>query len=250
MKKIESMVWFVACMFFVQLAGAADRSSEINKYVKIFNGSSVVSQKQACKAFEWAGLSDSRIFDLVEKHLLENYTNVSKERSDYIAWLAKGLAYSGQAKYRATLEKVASEAGHKGVRRHAQKSLAVLEKYQAWNPTIASTKNYNKNVSPELNRFANMLRSRDLGLQTMATKRINYQKLYNNEFILNVLNAEVKHAYPMNEKSKLFVNTVAYMTKMLAASGKSKYRSTVEMVAQDAANAKLRKHANKYLLKY
>lgn len=250
MKKIESMVWFVVCMFFVQLAGAADRSSDINKYVKIFNGSSVVSQKQACKTFEWAGLSDTKIFDLVEKRLLENYTNISKERSDYIAWLAKGLAFSGQSKYQATLAKVAKEAGHKGVRRHATKSLLDLEKYQTWNPIISSTKKHNSSVSAELNRFANMLRSGDLGLQTMVTKRINYQKLFNNEFILSVLDAEVKHAYLSDGKSKAYVNAVANMTKMLAASGKSKYRSTVETVAQNAANARLRKYASKYLNQY
>lgn len=240
------------CLGFlaVQEVSAQSQAAEINNYKKVFAGSSVVDQQSVCRQLEWAGISDTSLFDLIEKKLLSNYTDPSKERRNYNGWLTKALGYSGQEKYRATLQKVAAEAGHKSVKKHANNALKDLENYKQWNPIISSRVNYNANVSGKHNRYANMIRSGDYQLQTLAAKRISWESLYNDSFLLAELDKAVKASYMKDDSSKAFTGALANMTKVLAASGQEKYRPTIVAVSEKAANARLRKNAAKYLKKY
>jgi hypothetical protein len=49
---------------------------------------------------------------------------------------------------------------------------------------------------------------------------------------------------------KVFFDAMAWMKKMLAASGQAEYRPTVELVAEKATSRKLRSYVDKYLSSY
>ena len=249
-KRVFLFYLFAVAMLMTQSVSAAVDEKIIQRYIKVFSQKSMSAQKTACRELEWAGISDTRVFDVIEQRLLESYTTTDKQKADYSAWLAKALSFSGQDKYKNTLNKVMSEAGHKGIRKHAKNSLNNFNKYKKWNAIISDTAQFDSSESTKINQYANMLRSDDRQLQAVGAKRVNYEQLYTNRYLLNIIQLKVKNDFKLNESGRQFIDAMAFMTKMLAASGISEYRSTVEMVATDAASKKLRKYAKSYLKKY
>ncbi len=207
-------------------------------------------QVSAARNLEYLGLSDPALFNIIERNLLDTYMMTDKQAVDYISWMAKSLGYSGQSRYQGTLERVAAEAPNKKVRMHADLALEALPKYAQWNPIITSRSAWRSDKSDAVNRYANMIRSGDLELQRMAAKRMNFERLFDDDWLLELLDKEVRAHAGEDNNDKLFVDSMSWMTKMLAASGFNDYRPTVEWVAEDAASKKLRSNATKYIASY
>lgn len=232
-------------------AGAAmNREDDIQKYSEIFLEKPRVQQQQAAESLEWAGLSDPRVFDIVEKNLLDTYqSGDNKDNANYMAWLCKALAFSGQEKYRPTLEKIAKGTTQRNLRKYAEWSLATLATYTRWNPIISDAAGANPQKSAELNRFANMLRSSEMDLQSLAAQRVIEQRI-DDEWLLDLVQQTVQPKLARDWSEINEVKAVAYMLKALASSGKSQYRATVEQAAVSAGSKKVRKYAEGYLKQY
>lgn len=206
-------------------------------------------QISAARSLEWLGLSDPALFNIIEKNLLDTYMRSDKRAVEYASWMAKALGYSGQARYTATLEEVAEEGDHRKVRKNASAALQDLPRYTAWNPVISSRSAWRNDKSDLVNRYANMVRSGDLELQRMAAKRMSFEKLFD-DWLLELLNKEVDARSREMRDDKLFIDSVAWMTKILAASGLNEYRPSVEDIAANAHSKKLRSYARKYIASY
>ena len=242
----------LAALFGLGQAGvaAAQGGDQIQHYIDVFSGKPRIQQRQACESLQWAGLSDPRVFDLVEKNLLASYKQINdRQDSDYVAWLSRALAFSGQEKYRATLTEVAENGGHRNVRGHAGKALKELDEYKRWSPVLASRAGYVAGKSDEVNRLGAMLRSGEKGLQQAAASRIHFGQLYDG-WLLGTLDQAVKPTLSTDWKEKEDINAVAWMLRALAGPGKPEYRATLEQAANGAANSKVRKYAAGYLKKY
>ncbi|MEN8169883.1 MAG: hypothetical protein ABFS08_06635 [Pseudomonadota bacterium] len=228
----------------------AGSKAAINEYIAIFKSGSYTEQQKACKRLQWAGISDTRIFDLVEANLLAGYKSAnSKAAINEMAWLSKALGFSGKEKYRATIEAVAADSGHKKLRKHGKKSIQILNDYIKWQPIISSKKNYNKGKSAEINRYANMLKSSELGLNLYAAKRV-YNRHIDDKYLLNILKKSTENRLADGGSSKDYIQTTAYMLKALAVTREAKYLAVVEDAAANASNRKVRKYAVKYLKQY
>ncbi|NND66637.1 MAG: hypothetical protein HKN19_03525 [Halioglobus sp.] len=242
-------------LVFGLAAGAV--GGELEKKLAIFSAgepgradaSQWAEQISAARSLEYVGLSDPALFNLIEANLLDTYMIADRQAVDYISWMAKSLGYSGQSRYLATLERVAAEAPNKKVRKHANLAIDALPKYAEWNPVISSRSAWNSEKSDAVNRYANMIKSGDLELQRMAAKRMSFEKLFDG-WLLALLDEQVRAHGGDNTDDKLFVDSIAWMTKILAASGVNDYRPTVEWVAADASSKKLRAHASKYIASY
>jgi hypothetical protein len=243
------LLWVIVGLCQVATA-APGQGAEIGHYVEVFSGAPRIQQKQACQALQWAGLSDPRIFDLVENNLLAAYKQVDdRDDVDYAAWLSKALAFSGQDKYRGTLSEVAANGGHRNLRKHAAKALEELDNYRRWNPVLASRAGYATDQSDAANRLAAMLRSGEKGLQRAAAGRIHHGHLYDS-YLLNTLEQAVQPALATDWSDKADIDAVAWMLRALAGAGKPEYRATLERAAASAGNGKVRKYAASYLKKY
>jgi hypothetical protein len=251
MKKLSGFLLALLLLHCTAAAAAGLGSeSEFNDYIKTFTDGSYTAQEKACQRLEWAGLSDPRIFDLVEKNLLAGYqTADSRSSVNEMAWLTKALAFSGQEKYRNTIAEVAANGGHKKLRNYAAESDAMLTNYARWNPIINDKKQYDAKQSVEANRFANMLRSDELALNLLATKRIYHEGL-NDAYLLEALKQATEKRLPEENGSKEFVDTVAWMVKTLATTRDEKYLAVVEAASTSAGNKKVQKYASKYLKKF
>jgi hypothetical protein len=227
-------------------AHAGNRDADVDKYLDIFANETQASQKDACKALSWEGLSDPRLFDEIEKKLLEANQATSGHRNfDYAAWLAKALSYSGQPKYKASLQEVALNGHDSTLRRYARDAIEDLAHYAQWNPVIADESQLRADKSPEVNRFANMLRSGDKDLQEIAARHIIEQPL-NDDLLFDLLQQQVT-PYLATDWHDDDAKAVAYMLKALAASGQEKYLSTVREASVSAKSSTVQKYAKGYL---
>jgi len=241
----------IAALFglFSSAVTAQDREQEIQKYVEIFSGKPNATQQQAAEQLEWAGLSDSRIFDAVEKNLLAIYKTVDRQDANYASWLCKALAFSGQEKYRATLQGVEKDGAQRNLRNYASWSLKMLDRYAKWNPIIDNPGNANPAKSADINRVANMVLSGDKDLQNAGAQRIIEQHI-DDDWLYDLVQQTVRPELAKDWTEDGDVKAVAYMLKALASSHKQVYRATLEEAAAHAGSVRVRKYAEGYLKTY
>ncbi|WP_028115235.1 hypothetical protein [Ferrimonas senticii] len=216
-------------------------------YQSIFEQPHARMHIDAASSLQWAGLSDPALFDLVAKRLEEVAPFAdSKQNIDHAAWLIKALGFSGNEKYREVLVQYQGNNFHKKLRKYANQANTQLSLHAQWNPIINDRKLFDDQQSLHHNRLANMLRSDQLELKRIAAKRIHYDHFYT-PYLLNLLEQQLKQEVATMGGSKLAIDTYAWMTKALAGSSQYKYRPTVQAIADQAPERKLRKYANRYL---
>ncbi|MFT3929530.1 MAG: hypothetical protein QM709_04440 [Spongiibacteraceae bacterium] len=227
-----------------------NRAEDIQAYTAIFTdpNADVRTVIQACERLGWAGLDDPQLFDIIEKKLLATYkAGTDRDITNTAAWLSHALAYSGQEKYRATLQDVAKHSRASNVTRHAEEALEELSLYTKWNPIISDHTLDMQGKSGDINRFANMLRSNEKALQEIAARRIINDSIRDADLLAVVQQAvtpDIRKSWSEND-----AKSVAYMLKALAVSGQAQFISTVEDAAQNATTPKVRKYAEGYLKK-
>jgi len=105
-----------------------------------------------------------------------------------------------------------------------------------------------KKKAPYITKYINMLRSNDSGQKVRAAKKIF--KLYSHDpQLLCIVNKELLKGYHINIKDRHHVDAMAWLCKILGASGQTKYKATLKKVAQEASSSKLKKYAKKSLSK-
>lgn len=215
-------------------------------YVKIFQSTNLPDQEKAAQSLEWAGISSPRLYDLVEAKALE-YLPRATDRTNvnYVAHLTNALAYSGNEKYRPTIEKIIQDAPHKRLKKYATQALGQLSLYSQLNPLIAP-KPWPEYTHPSLEqRLVNMLNSGNDELVRMAAKRIHFTNNYQPE-LLALLSAGIQQRY-QQPMGGLALDTTAWMCRALAGSRDEQYKALIEQVAKGAKEKKLAKYAKKYL---
>jgi len=224
-------------------------AEDIERYVDVFSKQNTTQQIQACKELEYAGLSDARIFELVEDKLLQVYQTAKDGDSvAYATWLTRALAYSGQDKYRNTLQAVAGHAGHRKLSKQASVSLKALDDYIVWTPIIGNTADYNRDKSLEINRLGNMLRGQVAALQKLAATRMIADEQFDPYLLLTL---QQKISGMLGSKADAATeDALVWMLRALASSRSAQYQSTLQEAASHAASSSVRKYAANYLKKY
>jgi hypothetical protein len=233
----------------INAAAAANRDADVSKYLTIFTEQTKVEQIAACQSLEWAGLSDPRLFDMVEKNLQTYLTTDNKDDANYAAWLSKALGFSGQDKYRDTLKSVVQKTKQRNLRKYAEQALIMLGDYQKWNPIINDQSRLNASESAENNRLANMLRSGERRLQDLAAIQIVDQQI-KSDWLFGLVRDTVQPDITRDWSDDADLRAIRFMLRALAASGKAEYRALVEEAATTAGSSKVRKYAEGYLKQY
>ncbi|QFU24838.1 hypothetical protein FM038_023710 [Shewanella eurypsychrophilus] len=219
------------------------------QYIEVFQGEDIQQQKDALASLVMAGMSEPKVYNKIEENLQKSLPlAVDRHSIDYSAWLLKGLAYSGDEKYIATFNAVIAGDYHSKLQKYARKSLKILDQYKVWAPILSNKSLYDDKFSQASNVLANALRSDVLELKLNAAKRVINQNI-DSEQINEVLNEELKDTRLLKHE-KQSIQAYAYMAKALAITGDEKYKPTIEQLAQDSSEKKLRKYASKYLKKY
>lgn len=203
--------------------------------------------RAAIEKLEWTGISDPDIFDVAAKRLEANYTSQSSGDVDLNAWLAKGIALSGNPKYQPLFDKIlAMKTRKRKLRNYVALASQQLVINQRLNPIIAKD-NHLATSQEELDklRIRNMLESQEPELISAGTRRIYHQ--YVTEVELTDMVHDKLAAQYKSSTNPEHLDAIAYMCRTLAESGNSKYKPTLELIAKDnAAHKKVRKYAKKY----
>lgn len=220
------------------------------EYMQTFAEGLQIEKEKAAESLGWSGLSSPQIYDPIEQELLANLpAATSKATINYVGWLTKSLAYSGDSKYVPTLKKVALEAPHNKSKKYAQQALQMLPQYARYNSLI-SPEQWPDAPYPSLHqRYLNMLQSQEYELIRLAAKRIHNTLDYSPE-LLAQLDQTLNQYYIKPDLSSLGVDAIAWVAKALAGSRAPEYRDSVEKAAKKAPHKKLRTYAQKYLKYY
>jgi hypothetical protein len=239
----------LAAFFFItpaEINASADRSKEVERYVEIFSSGTLSRQITAAKEITRSGLSDPKLFDLLNEKLLDNYLQVSgPDHLDYLAWLCKALASSGLQQYKPTLEKVAETTTEPKLERYVRQSLDLFEQYAEINKIISDEGNASPDRDPEVVKIINMLKSDMMKLKRDAAKMV-VRRDFPDPVIYEIINDELRAGYSSITDS-IAIDTMAWLCKALANSGNPLHKETLKEIAASSNNLKLAMNADKAL---
>jgi len=241
---MKILLVFLTSLFFASNALSATAEEDVERYVRIFNGDAS-QHSDAADTFVWAGQSDIRIFDVIEKRLLadaEAGRNDKKEKSRVVRYV-RALGFSGQSKYLPTIKQFAADNDYE---RYAKAALVDLPQYHKWNLIIANRATFNPKLSDDANRVTNMLRADDFLLKRVGAKRVYYKN--QEPEVLEVLAKELRASYATATPTT--ADAVAWMVKALGQARIEKYKPLIEEVIANAKEPAVLKHANAALEKY
>jgi hypothetical protein len=229
-------------------AFAGAEQQEIDQYINILNTASWKEQEAVCSELQWSGISDTRLYDVIEAKLLGLLPSAAADKKslDIVSWYSRALGTSGQDKYLGTLQQVAS-APHIKLKRYGQVGVELLADYKKWNPIISNTKNHRADKSLRINRFLNMLQSDEWGLKRIATKRINYENISDPD-VLAALNTEILQNYMAVTGDD--IDTMEWMIRTLAEVGAPRYLETMQQISRKPPNKPMGRYTSKIIRKH
>lgn len=194
------------------------------------------------ESFAWKGISDPRVFDLIERRIAEKAEAGRDDRQvkKEVGLSLRALGFSGQAKYRAVLEEYRSDPTYE---RYARDALEDMPDYQRWNPIISDRATFDPRYSDDVNRIRNMLLSNDFNLKKVGAKRVYFQN--KDDVLLDILAAQISASYMSNDGSG--GDSIAWMVKALGSAHRPKDRPLIEEVAANAPDKTVVRHARKVL---
>jgi len=219
-------------------ASAATQEEDVQRYIAIFEGAG--DGDKAADDLAWKGISDTRLFDVIEQRLIKDAQATSREDRNHAARLIKALGFSGQPKYAQTLNSLNVE-----YRRAVERALLNLKLYEKWNPIIASRASWDPKLADDVNRVRNMLTSDDIQLQAVGAKRVFYA--HPGEPVLLDLLAERLRASYKTATDGDSVEAVGWMVNGLGKSASPAHRGVIQEVAAGAASDKVRYRAERTL---
>ncbi|MBW2741942.1 MAG: hypothetical protein JRE64_24555 [Deltaproteobacteria bacterium] len=103
-----------------------------------------------------------------------------------------------------------------------------------------------KSISQGIAKLIKMLESNDLREKTIAAKKIAKTYSKNSE-LLEIVNKELLKGYQKQTRNKGYAEAMSWLCNAIGASRNKKYIPTLEKVAKEAPNRKLKKYAIKNL---
>jgi len=230
---MKALLSAIALLCIAPVAAAATLEEDVQRYIAVFQGSDAAEHNRAVEELAWMGISDPRLFDMLEQKILaENVAAAStRAEKDRVARYVRALGFSGQEKYLPTLRRFADDAVYG---RYARDALTQRPQYEKWNPIISNRATWDPALSDDDNRILNMLRSDDLLLMRVAAKRAYFapndrvlaqvaEQLRNRYATLDSIAEQVRQRYP-TDKHSVFVElraSIDALQWMIKALGKT-----------------------------
>ena len=202
---------------------------------------------QMLQRLQWSGLSDPRLFDAIEKQLLEHYreSEYNKQPLAILAHQARALGYSGNEKYRETLAEVRENAGNGKLREHANTALLQLPRFRDWHLLIESSNFPIEGKAAEIGTYMRMLSVDNPYVQRLAARAIFHERRQDAD-LLALAASRLDARFQDPELSIAAQDTLAWICKALGQSGNLIYQDLLTQVSTESPHDKIRKHAAKY----
>jgi len=237
---ILSMIFGLVCSghTWAQSTSAED---EIQRFIKIYENRSLEVSKVTAGELEFSGITDTRLYDVIEQRLLDVYRARDAEPS---SWLAKTLAYSGQSKYQATLKKVVETSKSRKLKRHTKVALERLPEHAVWNADISKGTAGLAGDSLYRKRTINMIKSNHTHLMMLGARRVWFHHPTDKMFVAAVKD-KLLATYNSETLSKRDVDALAWLCNVLGKSEDPKYRQVLLDIAASSPNKRVGRYAKK-----
>ena len=256
MKK-QTLCWTVLISTLLVLSGGfrspvfaqqEDRSGEINEYMKILNTGNSGQRARAAKSISTSGLTDKRLFDIINERLLNGYKveDDSRNHISEMVWYCKALASSGRMEYRSTIEQVAVSSNNRKLSKHAWKNVHLFAVFAERNELMKDKSFADKGLSPDMALSIAMIKSDVLRFRKDGVKKLIKRRPADNE-IYGIINEEIIKNLDSLSNDRDYIDMMAWLCKALGESGMPQYRETLQKVFDESGNGKLKKYAKKSL---
>lgn len=240
-----------ALLFGLGSASAAHANKAFAEaYYENFRDGSLTLQTKTCeKISDYSGITDERIFDLIEDKLVKisAQEKISGEEKKAAVCFARALATSGNTKYRQSLVSIGKNSSHRAVRKAAEEAEPQIEKFQRWNRVINSNDHEMQGRSDHLALWMRLI---DSNQADMGIYALEQAETFNNHDInmLVLLEEKLQDAVSQSSFSDEQLDFYAKTMNFLMAHPEfGKYTSLINEVAEKAKNKKLAKLARRAL---
>lgn len=253
-KNISRYASIIFCLLLlitsnVQADTTPAQTAKINDFIKMLQSSSSKTRINAAKYITRSGITDRKLYDIINEKLLAGYSvkNQNPNHVDEMSWMCKALAASGSITYAPTLQKIIDSADNEKLKRYAAQSLSLIHEYEERNRILNDSANMDPELSPEINKYINMLRSDNIALKRDAAKSI-YRRPIAEKKLFEVLSEELLKGYknPASE-GKNYSDAMSWMCKALGSSGMKEYRKTLAEIVENSSNDKIARYARQGL---
>lgn len=223
--------------------GPSVLENELTKLIDNYKNRSV-KVKETIRYIKWTGISDTRFFNLVEEDLKSVSLNeLSSKKLEDIGWQIQALAYSGNEKYKPSIERFLKAKSNK-LRRNAKSSLKVLPKFSDWNLIISASLSGLDESKLLQQRVMNMLNSDDYNLIRSGASRVHEYHISDASLVAKVA-TRLKEKYPLVIAKFPDADAVAWLCKVLGETGDAQYLPLLEEVRDNAKADTVKKWAKK-----
>ncbi|AWF82903.1 hypothetical protein BTJ40_19920 [Microbulbifer sp. A4B17] len=227
-------------------------NQEVDNYVAELKGENNSDLSKVANRITGAGLSDERLFDVVEQVLLEKHqANMTFAQRDdqvisQIVNLLRTLSSSGNTKYSSTISKIMRESGNRAIRNRAKHVLTKFSFYQKRNALMQNMDGHIDTNSLHTTRLLNLLNSNDMIMQRFAAEEVvrdGTAEVAIQEWFYKAIEKDVRQ--PVD---KLHIDTLAWYCKALGTVNKNEYKEFLSSIANDRnVHRKIRRHVKKIL---
>ena len=246
---MRSIAVVVLAWVLPSVAGAVTLEDDVQSLVKVFSGDKS-HHVAAVRTLAWMGVSDPRVYDVVEQHLkadAEAARGDGKEQ-DRVAHYLRALGFSGNDKYLPTLKGFQDDVVYG---RSVRNALKEFPQYKKWNPFISNRATFfDAKYSDDVNRVMNMLAADDIQLKGLGARRIRHGP-HHDQPLLDRLEKEARELYP---KAKDFdaetQDAIGWMLIALGSSRDPKYLPLLEEALNGTKERKIRNGASSGLKFY
>ena len=238
---------FLVALVLTSQSFAATLEEDVLSYSRIFSGDRA-QHLAAADAMTYAGISDPRVFDIIEKLLLsdvqtELYDGANKDR---VTRFINALGVSGQDKYAPTLNGLLENTIY---RRFAKPALLEIPRYRQWNPVISNRATFDPKLSDDTNRAMNMLKSDDVLLNRVGAKFVFLAEV-KEDVLLEQLAAKLSAHYLKLAPDSETLDSIAWLARALGSAKSERYRPLLEQVVATTPNGRVWNFAKEALDQY
>lgn len=245
MKRLQLMLMLLALSFIPKAFAFQTNAERIESYLHILESSDNDEQEQMLSRLQWSGLSDPALYDVIEQRLLQQYQVMGGATSGLMAYHARALGYSGNEKYRQTLQLVSEQAANAKLRSHAARALTDLDKFSGWWSLLPAQPAQAAGQSIEAATYLQMLNTDNVFVQRLAARAIFHEGTDDEELLERAAEL-IRAGYLESGLDEEAEDTIAWLCKAIGQNAAASYRSLLADVADRSPSGKIAKYAGKY----
>lgn len=241
MKKI-----LIITMMLLSQASMAFTSNEeqIDYVLEVMQNGPQTKRLKVLERLQWSTLSEARLYDTFEQNILAHYKkhNIDKAEKELLRYQIRALAYSGNPKYKPTLETVKKDADNRSLSSTARRALKDYPNFLAVQNALSGIQAEESSLPSEVSNYLKLLKTDNSYAQRLAARALFHEGHMQAEVVEFLANS-LKNDYQTKGLTTLKQDALAWYCKVLKNAGG--YDALLEEVEANTPYNKIRKHAAK-----